>query len=286
MRTRDEILHGMFANRRDCAYTEGVRLVRRGLMIFSTLTFNIQNGQPWSETDPDRVEIDLDQTIAFLTEQDADVLFLQEVEQGHEGGRQVEPPPNYTRLREALRGYDSVFGYPIKNDLELPFGLGLAIFSKTKLRDFSRIDLPPADVGFEFAGVQRKPSHRLLVSATTVLGGRKIALLNTHLQAFFMIGSRSTEQPAQRDVVAEELRGRVEPTVLAGDFNCVPEEGVVEQFDEVGFRSAQNEVVTWRRMPLVLDHIFFNAPLRLESHAVLPTLASDHHAVRAEFSFL
>jgi len=254
-------------------------------MTFSTLTFNMQNGQPWSEADPDNEDIQLDQTLEFLREQNPDVVFLQEVERGYEGGRQVEPPPNYTRLRVELKGYDSVFGYPLKNDLELPFGLGLAIFSKTKLRDLSRIDLPPADVGFEFEGIRRKPSHRLLLSATTVLGGRTVRLLNTHLQAFFMIGSRSTEHPVQRDVIEEELRADVGPSLLAGDFNCVPEEGVIEQFRDAGFFSVQNEVPTWRRMPLVLDHIFYNAPFRLVSHSVIPTLASDHHAVRAEFSF-
>jgi endonuclease/exonuclease/phosphatase (EEP) superfamily protein YafD len=35
-----------------------------------------------------------------------------------------------------------------------------------------------------------------------------------------------------------------------------------------------------------MDHLFYNAPLKLVSHAVIPTLASDHHAVLAEFSFV
>jgi endonuclease/exonuclease/phosphatase family metal-dependent hydrolase len=254
-------------------------------MNFSTLTFNMQNGQPWDEAAPDNTRINLDQTLEFLGQQDADVIFLQEVEQGFDGGNQIDPPPNYSFLRKRLKGYDSVFAYPVANQMELPFGLGLAIFSKTKLRDFQRIDLPAAGVEFEFEGIRRSPSQRLLISAGTVIQGVEIRLLNTHLQAFFMIGSTSTDHPAQRDTIEAELRRQQGPAILAGDLNCAPGEGVVEQFERAGFRTAQNRELTWRRMPYVLDHLFYNAPLRLEKQSVIPTLASDHHAVRAEFSF-
>ncbi|MFZ4776882.1 MAG: endonuclease/exonuclease/phosphatase family protein [Terrimicrobiaceae bacterium] len=255
-------------------------------MTFSTLTFNMQNGQPWDEADPDNIRIDLDQTVEFLAAQDADVIFLQEVEQGFEGGEQIQPPPNYEFLRKRLKGYDSVFAYPVANHLEIPFGLGLAIFSKTKLRDFRKIDLPAAGVEFEFGGITRKASQRLLISAVTVIQSRSLCLLNTHLQAFFMIGATSTEHSTQRDIIEEQLRGQKGPAILAGDLNSAPGEGVVEQFELAGFQTVQSEEVTWRRKPFVLDHLFFNPLLRLEKHFVIPTLCSDHHAVRAEFSFV
>jgi len=255
-------------------------------MTFRTITFNMQNGQPWDEKVPDNAGINLEHTLEFLRCQEADVIFLQEVEQGFDGGNQLDPPPNYSFLRKHLQGYDSVFAYPVPNQTELPFGLGLAIFSKSKLRDFQKTDLPAAGVEFEFEGVRRKPSQRLLISAGTVIQGRDIRLLNTHLQAFFMIGSTSTEHPAQRNAIEAELRTQTGPAILAGDLNCVPGEGVVEQFEQAGFRTAQNHELTWRRMPYVLDHLFYNAHLRLENHAVIPTLASDHHAVRADFSFV
>jgi endonuclease/exonuclease/phosphatase (EEP) superfamily protein YafD len=73
------------------------------------------------------------------------------------------------------------------------------------------------------------------------------------------------------------------PTLLAGDFNCAPGEGLVEQFSAAGLRSAQDSEITWRRRPYVMDHLFYNAGLAAEQVEVLPTLASDHHAVRAEF---
>jgi endonuclease/exonuclease/phosphatase family metal-dependent hydrolase len=254
-------------------------------MTFSALTFNMQNGQPWDETAPDADGVELDRTIDFLRTQDADILFLQEVERGFEGGTQIDPPPHFTQLRSQLKGYDAVFAYPVPNDKEIPFGLGLAIFSKSKLRDFQRIDLPAADITFEFNGATRIPSQRLLISASTIIAGREVRLLNTHLQAFFMIGASSADHRAQRDIVEAALRAQTGPTILAGDLNSAPGEGVVEQFDAAGFRTAQNETITWRRKPFILDHLFYNAPLQLKAHSVIPTPASDHHAVRAEFAF-
>ncbi len=255
-------------------------------MIFRALTFNMQNGQPWDSNAPDHQEIDLEQTVAFLRKQDADVVFLQEVEEGFDGGLQIQPPPNYAFLRDRLADFDSVFAYPEVNDTEIPFGLGLAIFSRSKLCDYEKRDLPPGGGEFEYGGIVRRPSSRLLIAATTVIHGRKIRLLNTHLQAFFMIGSTSIDQPAQRLEVERLLRSQTGPTILAGDFNCAPGEGLVKQFAEVGFQTAQNQLPTWRRMPFALDHLFFNHPLQLGSHRVISTSASDHHAVSAEFSFL
>ncbi len=98
--------------------------------MFTALTFNMQNGQIWDEADPESETIDLQQTVDFLLRQDADVILLQEVEQGYEGGAQYEPPPNYHFLKDRLTGYHGLFGYPRPNPLQIPFGLGQAIFPK------------------------------------------------------------------------------------------------------------------------------------------------------------
>jgi len=253
--------------------------------MFSALTFNMQNGQVWDEGNPDDPAVSLNETLAFLRTQDADVIFLQEVERGYDGGRQIEPPPHYLWLKERLGGYDAVFGYPQPNPQEIPFGLGLAIFSKVPLRDFQRVDLPPPDVTFEFGGVTRVPSQRLLISAGVEIEGRPVRLLNTHWQAFFMINASSNEHRAQRDLVESELRKYAGAVLLGGDFNSAPGETVIEQFERAGFHAAQHREITWRRMPYVLDHLFHNDALHLENCQVIPTLASDHHAVRAEYSF-
>ena len=79
---------------------------------FKVLQFNMQFGQVWDEVHPDQAPVDLDLTIAEIRGQKADVVLLQEMEQARPRGVQPDPPPNYTRLREALGGYDSYFSYP------------------------------------------------------------------------------------------------------------------------------------------------------------------------------
>jgi endonuclease/exonuclease/phosphatase (EEP) superfamily protein YafD len=184
-----------------------------------------------------------------------------------------------------LAGYDSVFAYPLKNKCEIPFGLGLAIFSKTPLQDFERLDLSAAPIEFEFAGKKRCASSRLLISAVASPGGRSVRILNAHLQAFFMIGSSSDVHSSQRDIVAERLRQLGGSAILAGDMNSAPEENLVAQFADAGFSTAQNSVPTWKRRPYVVDHIFYNSGLRLVGQSVVATNVSDHDAVVADFDF-
>ncbi|MGH8047036.1 MAG: endonuclease/exonuclease/phosphatase family protein [Chthoniobacterales bacterium] len=252
-------------------------------MKFSALTFNMQFGQAWNADEPDKAPIVLEDTIAFLEQSNADIIFLQEVEQARPGGEQLWPPPNFMRLKAALHGYHSVFAYPKVNPDELPFGLALAIFARTPLVDFRAQDLPPAPIEFEFDGKKVAPSHRQLISAKTQIAGRTIQLFNTHLQAFFMIAGSSDAHPEQRNLIEAAVRAVDGPVLLAGDFNCAPEEGLVKQFLAAGLRTAQNTEPTWRRRPYVMDHLFFNAGLKAERAEVVPTFCSDHHAVHANF---
>ncbi len=57
------------------------------------------------------------------------------------------------------------------------------------------------------------------------------------------------------------------------------------QFEKAGFRTAQNEEITWRRMLFLMDHLFIDSALRLDSCRVEKTDVSDHHAVVADFEF-
>lgn len=255
-------------------------------MAFRLITLNIQNGQPWNDADPDNPAIDLEGVGHFLVSQDADVICLQEVERGFDGGLQLDPPPHFEKLRSMLPGYDAVFGYPLKNDMEIPFGLGLAIFSRTRLSNFLRTDLPAAPVEFQFAGKIRPSSHRLLISTETTIDGTPLTILNTHLQAFFIINASSNEHSAQRDIVEAALRNVSGASILAGDMNSAPGETLIEQFGRAGFEAVQNTEPTWRRRPYVVDHIFHNSHLNCLDWRVVHTDVSDHHALVADFEFV
>ena len=255
-------------------------------MSFRVVQFNMQFGQRWDDADPDRAPVDLAATVEEIRRHDADVILLQEVERAQPGGTQPAWPPNYTHLRRQLAGYDSYFAYPRPDARELPFGIGLAIFSRTRLRETGVRDLPSPAIEFDFYGEKRTPTDRLLIAARTTIAGREVQLFNTHLLAFFMLKSSSEEHGEQRAILAETLRASAGvPTLLAGDFNVPNHQSLITQFGEVGYRTVQDSEITWRRMPYVLDHVFFNAPLRCVAHQVAPTLASDHHVLVADFEF-
>lgn len=255
------------------------------MSTFKVLQFNMQFGQGWDDADPDRAPVNLELTISEILGHNADIVLLQEVEHAQPDGVQPDPPPNYTRLKTALKGYYSYFSYPKADPRELPFGIGLAIFSKTPLRDVSRCDLPSPPIGFEFMGEQKTPTDRLLIGAKTTLAGHELQLFNTHLLAYFMLNSSSESHTEQRQLVVEQLRRASGPALLGGDFNVSKHSLLVRQFAEAGYQTVQTEEITWRRRPYVLDHIFYNRHLRPVRHAVKPTLSSDHHILVAEFEF-
>lgn len=250
------------------------------------MQFNMQFAQTWDDADPDGAAVDLDKVIAEIRSHDADIVLLQEVEWAQPGGAQIEPPPNYTRLCAALTGYHGCFSYPKADPRELPFGIGLAIFSRTPLYDISHLALPSPPISFEFDGKQTTPTDRLLIGAKTTLNGHELQLFNTHLLAFFMLNSSSEEHIGQRQLVVEQLRRSQGPTLLGGDFNVSKHESLVKQVAEAGYRTVQTDEITWRRRPYVLDHLFYSRHLRVVRHAVKPTLASDHHVLVAELEFV
>lgn len=245
----------------------------------------MQFGQIWDDVAPDTAPIRLEDTIAEIVRHDADIINLQEVEHAQGGGVQEYPPPHYERLRAALPGYDGFFSYPKADPRELPFGIGLATFSKTLLRERFIENLPSPPLHFDFFGEPKTPTDRLLIGSRTTIAGRDLTILNTHLLAFFMLKSTSADHLGQRNQVAARLRasGAEGATVLSGDFNVRDHEGLEAQFAAEGFATADGQNITWRRRPYVLDHVFYNRPLRCVHRAVIPTPSSDHHVLVADF---
>lgn len=255
------------------------------MATFRLLQFNMQFGQVWDDSNPDDAPVRLDETVKTISLYDADVILLQEVEKAQPGGGQVQPPPNFTCLQKALSGYHSVFAYPPEDERELPFGIGLAIFSKYPILDTKTVTLPGAPIAFEFEGEKTSPTDRVLLSARIEIEGKCVQVLNTHLQAYFMINASGDDYPEQRDIALEEALGVDGPMIMAGDFNCVPGEKLLNFYEKAGLRTMQQDTVTWKRMPYVLDHIFFNDQLTLKGGTVDEVVASDHHVLVADFKF-
>lgn len=255
------------------------------MSAFRALQFNMQFGQVWDHHDPDHGRIDLDLSIAEIRAQNADIIFLQEVEQARPKGEQLDPPPNYTLLRSAFSDYDSFFSYPKIDPHELPFGIGLCILSRTPLLNTVRVDLPSPTIEFEFQGERRVPTDRLLIGAHTTVAGRELRIFNAHLLAFFMLNASSDIHTGQRRRVLGELSASSAPTLLGGDFNVSRHETLLREFSDAGYETVQSKAVTWRRRAYVLDHLFYSRELRPMRPVVKPTPASDHHMVIADFEF-
>ena len=255
---------------------------------FRVLQFNMQFGQGWDDEAPDAAPVDLDATIAEIRRHQADIVLLQEVEKAHRDGSQPPQPPNYTRLRHALAEFPhSHFALPPADPRELPFGIGLAIFSRTPLGPLVRRVLPSPPVSFEFQGEQKTPTDRLLIGAETTIGGRQLQVFNTHLLAFFMLKHSSEEYHGQRAMVLETMRALEGAALIGGDFNVSRHASLVAEMASAGYATAQEREVTWRRRPYVLDHLFYrSAALRCAGWQVCPTPASDHCALVGDFEFL
>lgn len=252
---------------------------------FRLLQFNMQFGQVWDDASPDTAPIRVEEAVKEVQRHDADIITLQEVERAEAGGKQVNPPPHYEKLKAALPGYHSHFSYPRADERELPFGIGMAIFSRFPLHDTFREHIPSPRVEFDFFGETKTPTDRLLIGAKTRIDGREIAVVTTHLLAFFMLKSSSEIHGGQRAQIGQHLEKACLPTLVTGDFNVSNTDSLIDEYGKFGFETVQRDEVTWRRKPYVLDHIFHNALFRCVDHKVIPTMASDHHALVADFEF-
>ena len=121
------------------------------MATIKVLTFNIQFGQPWI-TKIQAPPVNIEGAIEELKRHEVDFILLQEVEKVELEKGQINPPPNFTRIKDSLPEFDAYFNYPRANDHELPFGFGLAILSKTELFGTVSIDLPAPDIKFSFHG--------------------------------------------------------------------------------------------------------------------------------------
>jgi endonuclease/exonuclease/phosphatase family metal-dependent hydrolase len=245
----------------------------------------MQYAQIWDADDPENAPFDREQTLAALRTIDADIILLQEVEKVDVQNGQIQPPPNFTFLRQQLNDYDGFFAYPEPNANELPFGYGLAIFSRTQLVNTHAINLPAPNLTFDFFGVQKHPTNRVMIGAQTRIEGQLLQLFNCHLQAFFVIGKTSDDYPEQRELVRNTIQRSALPTLLGGDFNSAPSEGTVATIESAGFRSIQRDKATWKRNHFVLDHLFHNKQVQVLNHQLISTQASDHDLLIADINF-
>lgn len=233
------------------------------------LTYNIHHGEGVDG------RLDLARIGAVIKGANADIVALQEVDQGAERTGGVDQA---AKLAE-LTGLRAIFG----KAMDYQGGAyGLAILSRFPLSN-SRTHLLPTDPGFE---------PRALLEASVALGdGRsEILLLVTHLDHH--------AEPAQRLKQAAEIPqlfpagANRPPMILAGDLNATPDVAPVTTLlahwsdSAAGKELPTTPVAAPRRQ---IDYILYRPTTRLrviDIRVLEEKTASDHRPLLAVFELV
>ncbi|HEX6151443.1 endonuclease/exonuclease/phosphatase family protein, partial [Nocardioides sp.] len=231
----------------------------------TVLSLNVHSGRTKAGT------LDLGRIAAELRAWDADLVLLQEVDQGRRRTHGVDQP---RRLARRL-GYSHVYG-PTRRFR--PGSTGNAILSRW----------PVVDVGLRHLPRGSGAYRRGLVRATVDVHGQQVDVFSTH----FDHASRHARR-AQARVVAASVRRSSWPVVLGGDLNAEPGMPAVRVLELAGLVDGwslvgRDEGLTvpaaspHRRIDYVLADESF-VPVRSR---VLVSFVSDHRGVMTTYDLL
>ncbi len=216
----------------------------------------------------------LERIIAVLRHCEADIAFLQEVDDG-------VPRSRRQCQVEALAAATGLVHFAFQRNVRLREGhYGNAILSRFPLSDVTHCELTIP---------LKKRRRALLCHARAAIGGRhrRLLLVNTHL------GLSGFERNAQlRKLLGSgviQRTHRTTPIVLGGDFNDVWATLGRRFLEPAGFRPAGRQVRTFPAFyPMrPLDRLFFRGDLELHhafaSRTRVAREASDHLPLIAVF---
>ena len=240
-------------------------------MELRLMTYNILHGMDsalWLTEK--RAEIDLSGTAGTIREVGADICALNEV-------RGAGLTAEYTAQADAIGGYlgfHHVFGRSIYVGGTEPYGNGLV--SRYPIASSEVIPIPdPIVDGRVPDGVE---SRSVLRCTFDFAGGKHLTVLATHF------GLSLPERENAAALCRKLLETEENPTILLGDFNSTPDEGILwrlrRDYRSVGdFRKC---TFPTDKPNIRIDYIFLNDRVALRRHGIGPTSASDHLPVWAD----
>ncbi len=201
-------------------------------------------------------------TIDCIQAEDADVVFV------------IEYELNW--LRE-LKKLDATYPYQILQPRW--HGFGIAVFSKLPLSDTQIYQL-----------TENATDNPFIVTHINV-GNQHLRLAAAHLLAP-MDQLRMNVRNQQLAEIATHLRDSVQPTVLAGDFNCVPWSPFMKDMlkttrlrdSRVGFGYQASWPTDWIPMRIPIDQALVSNSIHVSKRRVLGATGSDHFPLVLEFS--
>jgi endonuclease/exonuclease/phosphatase (EEP) superfamily protein YafD len=203
-----------------------------------------------------------DEVIAEITKHDPDILVVVE----------------YANLwHEALQRLNAT--YPHRHEQPRWHGFGVAIFSKLPIVD--KEVMHTAGSRYDFP----------LVLATVRIGDRELRIAGAHL-----LSPRDPNRLRIRNLQMQEIGQYLSadnlPTVVVGDFNCVPWSPFLSDFlNRTGYRDSRQGFgyhATWHaKRPLFrvpIDHAFVSPEIYVHNRKVGQYAGSDHYPVIVELS--
>jgi endonuclease/exonuclease/phosphatase family metal-dependent hydrolase len=165
-------------------------------------------------------------------------------------------------------------------DFEEPIDLhdagdtGVALLSRLRLSDVSRIDLPWHECPWR---------PRLAMAATITAGAREVRLFNAHVDPHAAIGG----QLAQLEAIAAQAEAATVPTMILGDFNTLSRQKCVETrsfLESRGYTTPfPTGTATWRGgLRMHADWIFTRGLNVTRWGVARPLNVSDHWPIWVE----
>src|SRR5687768_6660859 len=221
------------------------------------LVYNIHAG-----TDTDR-RSNLERVAGVIRDSRADIVLLQEVDRRTRRSGGVDQLDSLRRLT----GKHGVFGKAIDYD---GGEYGLGILSRWKIAADSVFPLP---VETPHSGYEA----RIALVAHVAFPSERIRVVTTHLDA-----SRETYRNQQTMALGRIATGSALSSLIGGDLNSEPEQGIITMLSSLGFRdlypgcgAAPGFTFPVAKPTKRIDYLLAASRWRCLSASVLPADASD-----------
>ena len=179
---------------------------------------------PDTRPSPEAIARTLEQVVSVIKEQDADVVLLQEVDEGSSRtDKENQTQLILSRLQDRYGYYAETFywkalyvPHPMING---SVGMKLTTLSKYPIRSATRYQLPRIQENYI---VSRFNFYRAIFETRIEVGNTEMAVLNTHFDAF----AHSSETMQKQVQCAMDVLGSLDeqsiPWIIGGDFNLLP----------------------------------------------------------------
>ena len=215
---------------------------------------------------------------ALVRETNADLVLLQEVDQGTRRSGNVDQPAALAQQT----GFHVAFGSALDYD---GGEYGVAILSRWPIVSDTLFHLP-VDPPQERSGGSHEPRGALRADVQSPHG--RITIFNTHIDASATDFYRLQEGRVVSALVTT-ARQRTPLVLLGGDLNSTPESAVQQELRATGLRDAHAECgigeglsFPWDVPVKRIDYLYLTGQMMCRRAEILPSRVSDHRPLIVE----